>query len=118
MSRFKRTAAAVLITAAAVTGTALATAISAAAASYHCNTSKMTTDDPACRPGGSWNPPAIMPPLVAPHQLPAPTAQLAHTGAGNTIWFIGAGGILMAAGGGAVWAGSRRRRHTSTSDPQ
>ncbi|MFI6278070.1 collagen binding domain-containing protein [Streptomyces sp. NPDC050988] len=57
-------------------------------------------------------PPATTPPPAAP------TAQLAHTGSANTTWLIGAGGVLVAAGGGAVWAGSRRRRHTNTSDTQ
>ncbi|MFE9250921.1 prealbumin-like fold domain-containing protein [Streptomyces sp. NPDC007088] len=65
------------------------------------------------------SPPATTPAPPAPHQPPAaPTAQLAHTGAGNTTWLIGAVGVLVAAGDGAVWAGSRRRRHPDTSDTQ
>ncbi|MCX4681723.1 SpaA isopeptide-forming pilin-related protein [Streptomyces sp. NBC_01433] len=64
------------------------------------------------------SPPTTAPPSPATHQPPAPTAQLAHTGAGSTTWLIGAVGVLVAAGGGAVWAGSRRRRHTNTSDSQ
>ncbi|MFJ2627708.1 hypothetical protein ACIO6T_30980 [Streptomyces sp. NPDC087532] len=46
MPALKRTAAA-LITAAALTGTTLATAGTASAASYHCNTSSKTVDDPS-----------------------------------------------------------------------
>ncbi|WP_405550484.1 LAETG motif-containing sortase-dependent surface protein [Streptomyces sp. NBC_01171] len=53
-----------------------------------------------------------------PHQPVTPTAQLAHTGSPDTPWLIGAGGVLVAAGGGAVRAGSRRRRHPHTSDNQ
>lgn len=64
------------------------------------------------------SPPATTPAPPAAHQPPAPTAQLAHTGAGNTTWLIGAVGILVVAGGGAVWAGSRRRRHPGSSDTQ
>ncbi|MFJ3575914.1 MSCRAMM family protein [Streptomyces rubiginosohelvolus] len=53
-------------------------------------------------------PPAATPPPPAPEQ--PPTAELARTGSANTSWLIGAGGALVAAGGSAVWAGSRRRR--------
>ncbi|MFD7861601.1 collagen binding domain-containing protein [Streptomyces sp. NPDC059783] len=60
-------------------------------------------------------PPATTPPRTAPQPLP-PTAELAHTGAASTTWLIGAVGVLVAAGGGAVWAGARRRRHAHTSD--
>ncbi|MEU9761923.1 SpaA isopeptide-forming pilin-related protein [Streptomyces sp. NPDC047987] len=62
--------------------------------------------------------PPITPPPAAPHQPPAPTAQLAHTGSSGTTWLIGAVGVLVAAGGGAVWAGSRRRRQAHTPDGQ
>ncbi|MFD6470757.1 LAETG motif-containing sortase-dependent surface protein [Streptomyces goshikiensis] len=37
------------------------------------------------------------------------SAQLAHTGASSTTWLIAAGGVLLTAGGTAVWAGNRRR---------
>ncbi|MFF8617187.1 collagen binding domain-containing protein [Streptomyces sp. NPDC015350] len=63
------------------------------------------------------SPPTTTPAPPTPHQPPAPTAQLAHTGAGNTTWLIGTVGVLVAAGGGAVWAGSRRR-NTHTPDSQ
>ncbi|MEV6676217.1 SpaA isopeptide-forming pilin-related protein [Streptomyces erythrochromogenes] len=56
-------------------------------------------------------PPAAKPPAAQP---PAPSAQLAHTGASSTTWLIGAGGVLVAAGGAAVWAGSHRRRLART----
>lgn len=56
-------------------------------------------------------PPAATPPPPAPAQPPTPpSAELARTGSANTSWLIGAGGALVAAGGSAVWAGSRRRR--------
>jgi hypothetical protein len=61
------------------------------------------------------SPPATTPAPLAPHQ---PPAQLAHTGADNTIWLIGAVGILVTTGAGVIWAGSRRQRHPGTSDPQ
>ncbi|WP_327309733.1 SpaA isopeptide-forming pilin-related protein (plasmid) [Streptomyces sp. NBC_01298] len=51
-------------------------------------------------------PPAAKPPAAQP---PAPSGQLAHTGASSTTWLIAAGGVLLAAGGTAVWAGNRRR---------
>ncbi|MFI5867113.1 collagen binding domain-containing protein [Streptomyces sp. NPDC051546] len=62
------------------------------------------------------SPPATTAPPAAPHQPSSPSAQLAHTGSANTTWLIGAVGVLVAAGGGAVWAGSRRRRHPHASD--
>jgi hypothetical protein len=41
----------------------------------------------------------------------APVAQLAHTGtSANAPWLAGAAGVLVTAGGGTVWAASRRRR--------
>ncbi|MEU3639919.1 SpaA isopeptide-forming pilin-related protein [Streptomyces albogriseolus] len=64
------------------------------------------------------SPPVTTPPPTAPHQPTTPTAQLAHTGSATTTWLIGAGGVLMAAGGAAVWAGSRRRRQAHTPDSQ
>ncbi|MEU7031902.1 SpaA isopeptide-forming pilin-related protein [Streptomyces sp. NPDC046275] len=72
------------------------------------------TKTPASPPA-TTPPPAPTPQPTAP-QPPAPTAELAHTGAASTTWLIGAGGVLVAAGGGAVWAGSRRRRHAHTPD--
>lgn len=60
-------------------------------------------------PPSATPPPAAKPPAPGP-QPPAPSAQLAHTGAASTTWLIGAGGVLLAVGGGAVWAGGRRRR--------
>ncbi|MFH0245888.1 collagen binding domain-containing protein [Streptomyces sp. HK10] len=71
------------------------------------------TKTPASPPA-TTPPPAPTPPSAAP-QPPAPTAELAHTGAASTTWLIGAVGVLVAAGGGAVWAGSRRR-HAHTPD--
>lgn len=56
-------------------------------------------------------PPAATPPVT-------PTTQLAQTGSAGTAWLIGAAGVLAAAGGSAVWAGSRRRRPTGTPDTQ
>ncbi|MFD6335092.1 collagen binding domain-containing protein [Streptomyces niveus] len=58
------------------------------------------------------SPPATTPPVT-------PTTQLAQTGSASTTWLIGAAGVLAAAGGSAVWAGSRRRRRpTGTPDTQ
>ncbi|MGW3390495.1 MSCRAMM family protein [Streptomyces cinereoruber] len=71
---------------------------------------------PPTTPPPATTPPATTPPPAAPHQPPAPAAELAHTGAAATPWLIGAVGVLVAAGGGAVWAGARRRRHAHTSD--
>ncbi|WP_369213636.1 hypothetical protein [Streptomyces flavofungini] len=51
MPAFKRTAVA-LLAAAAVTGTTLATATTASAASYHCKSSKASVDNPAY--SGPW----------------------------------------------------------------
>ncbi|MFF3958504.1 collagen binding domain-containing protein [Streptomyces sp. NPDC001890] len=51
------------------------------------------------------------PPAAAP-QPPAPTAELAHTGAASTPWLIAMAAALTAAGGGAIWAGTRRRAKT------
>ncbi|MER5888055.1 SpaA isopeptide-forming pilin-related protein [Streptomyces sp. NPDC001941] len=60
-------------------------------------------------------PPPATPPPPAPRQMPpAPSAQLAHTGAPASIWLLGAVGVLVAAGGVAVWAGARRRRPRQT----
>ncbi|MFF0289017.1 hypothetical protein [Streptomyces sp. NPDC005262] len=47
MLRLKRLAASSLITATVVTGTSLATATTASAASYHCKTSSASVDNPA-----------------------------------------------------------------------
>ncbi|NEB12316.1 LPXTG cell wall anchor domain-containing protein [Streptomyces coelicoflavus] len=44
---------------------------------------------------------------------PAPEGALAHTGADATPWLIGGAGVLIAAGGGALFAVRRRR----TDDP-
>ncbi|WP_331725283.1 SpaA isopeptide-forming pilin-related protein [Streptomyces zaomyceticus] len=82
--------------------------------------SKTPASPPATTPPPTTLPPTTLPPTTpppaTPHQPPAPTAELAHTGAASTTWLIGAVGVLVAAGGGAVWAGSRRRRHTHTPD--
>lgn len=59
------------------------------------------------------SPPATTPSPPAPRPAPAPDTQLAQTGSSGTAWLIGAGGLLLAAGGSAVWVGSRRRRAAS-----
>ncbi|MFD8968795.1 LPXTG cell wall anchor domain-containing protein [Streptomyces sp. NPDC059568] len=41
---------------------------------------------------------------------PAPQGSLAHTGAGATPWLLRGTGLLLASGGGMVFAA--RRRHT------
>ncbi|MFE0773304.1 SpaA isopeptide-forming pilin-related protein [Streptomyces sp. NPDC058861] len=61
---------------------------------------------PPTTPPPTTLPPAAKPPAAQP---PAPSAQLAHTGASPTTWLIAAGGVLLVAGGTAVWAGNRRR---------
>ncbi|MFB6984612.1 MSCRAMM family protein [Streptomyces sp. NPDC056297] len=60
-------------------------------------------------PPAPSSPPPVTPPPAHPQQPPAPSAQLAHTGSADTPWLLGAVGVLVAAGGVAVWAGSRRR---------
>jgi hypothetical protein len=54
--------------------------------------------------------PATAPPAARPQA----SAQLAHTGAADTRWLIGASGVLLASGGGVVWAAARRRSRTNT----
>lgn len=51
--------------------------------------------------------PAAVTAAVAPAK--APTGSLAHTGANATGWLLGAGGILVAVGGGAILAPCRRK---------
>ncbi|WP_327255420.1 SpaA isopeptide-forming pilin-related protein [Streptomyces sp. NBC_01244] len=52
-------------------------------------------------------------PSDTPTSTPTPPAgsdgQLARTGAGSTSWLAAAGGLLISAGGGAIWAVRRRR---------
>lgn len=48
--------------------------------------------------------------------MPAPTGSLAHTGADATPWLIGSAGVLIAAGGGALFAVRRRHTDSSTDD--
>ncbi|MFG3261625.1 SpaA isopeptide-forming pilin-related protein [Streptomyces bobili] len=45
---------------------------------------------------------------------PAPAGSLAHTGAEATPWLIGGAGVLIAVGGGALFAARRRRTDNST----
>ncbi|MGW6202092.1 MSCRAMM family protein [Streptomyces sp. NPDC055089] len=78
----------------------------------------VTLADTRTPPAPSSPPPATPPPATPPApQPPAPTAQLAHTGSGSTIWMVGGAGVLVAAGGSAVWAGTRRRATPLPSDP-
>jgi hypothetical protein len=56
-------------------------------------------------------------PAPAAPTPPAPGTQLAHTGAANTPWLVGSAGMLVTAGGGAVWAGTSRRRRNVNSRP-
>lgn len=62
--------------------------------------------------------PSSPPTAPAPHaaQPPAPSGELARTGSSSTVWLAGAVGVLVAAGGGAVWAGARRRTTQSPTD--
>ncbi|MFD5256879.1 collagen binding domain-containing protein [Streptomyces bobili] len=48
--------------------------------------------------------------------VPAPAGSLAHTGADATPWLIGGAGVLIAAGGGALFAACRRRTDNATDD--
>ncbi|MEV8128694.1 SpaA isopeptide-forming pilin-related protein [Streptomyces sp. NPDC085944] len=47
---------------------------------------------------------------------PAPEGALAHTGADATPWLIGGAGVLIAAGGGALFAVRRRRADDPTDE--
>ncbi|MFH9474448.1 SpaA isopeptide-forming pilin-related protein [Streptomyces globisporus] len=47
---------------------------------------------------------------------PAPAGSLAHTGADAAPWLIGGAGVLIAIGGGALFAARRRRTDGSTDD--
>ncbi|WP_030614363.1 SpaA isopeptide-forming pilin-related protein [Streptomyces fulvoviolaceus] len=47
---------------------------------------------------------------------PAPAGSLAHTGADATPWLIGGAGVLIAAGGGALFVARRRPTDNSTDD--
>ncbi|MFL0025965.1 SpaA isopeptide-forming pilin-related protein [Streptomyces sp. NBUL23] len=47
---------------------------------------------------------------------PAPAGSLAHTGADATPWLIGGTGVLIAIGGGALFAARRRHTDGSTDD--
>jgi hypothetical protein len=58
-------------------------------------------------------PPTTAPAPAAP-SVPAAGTQLAHTGSADTSWLVGSAGLLVTAGGGTLWAGSRRRRTTNS----
>jgi LPXTG-motif cell wall-anchored protein len=47
---------------------------------------------------------------------PAPAGSLAHTGADAAPWLIGGAGVLIAAGGGALFVARRRGTDNSTGD--
>lgn len=68
-------------------------------------------DEDAPTPSASQTPAADE--TTSSTAAPAPEGALAHTGADATPWLIGGAGVLIAAGGGALFAVRRRR----TDDP-